>query len=163
MKPVLKSQYKASLAMLREAIRKCSGSLWLDGAYKHPFWRVAYHTLFFTDLYLSVSVDHFKPWAKHIDELESLGSMIHKGGKLPRNGPAYAKDEIETYCDLVIGTVDAALDGLALDSESGFPWLPFSKLELQLYNIRHVQHHAGQIIERLRQNLNEGVDWVGAR
>ena len=163
MKQVIKSQYKASLAMLREAIRKCSGSLWLDDAYTHPFWRVAYHTLVFTDLYLSVSVDRYEPWTKHIDELESLGPMIHKGGKLPRSGPAYAKDEIETYCDLVIGGVDAAVDGLALDSQSGFSWLPFSKLELQLYNIRHVQHHAGQIIERLRQNLNEGVDWVGAK
>jgi hypothetical protein len=27
----------------------------------------------------------------------------------------------------------------ALEAESGFHWLPFDKLELQVYNIRHIQ------------------------
>ncbi len=38
-----------------------------------------------------------------------------------------------------------------LDADSGFYWLPFNKFELQLYNIRHIQHHTGQLTDRLRQ------------
>lgn len=41
-----------------------------------------------------------------------------------------------------------------LDAPSGFFWLPFNKLELQLYKTRHVQHHAGQLIDRLSTEGN---------
>ncbi len=161
MKKIIKSQYKASLAMFGNAVQSCNDSLWLDDTYKHPFWRVAYHTLFFVDLYLSTSVESFRPWTKHVDELESLGPIIHKNGKLPREGPPYLKNDVQTYCELVIDKIDSSVDGLDFDADSGFPWLRFSKLELQLYNIRHIQHHAGQLIERIRQNLDEPVGWVG--
>ncbi|KPJ52053.1 hypothetical protein AMJ39_08795 [candidate division TA06 bacterium DG_24] len=44
---------------------------------------------------------------------------------------------------------------------SGFPWLPFNRFELHLYNIRHIQHHAGQLIERLRSQGVTDFEWVG--
>lgn len=47
--------------------------------------------------------------------------------------------------------------------ESGFPWHPMSKLEHQLVNLRHLQHHVGQLNDRLRAGVGEGVDWVGSR
>jgi hypothetical protein len=47
-----------------------------------------------------------------------------------------------------------------LGDTSGFFWLPFSKLELQLYNIRHIQHHTGQLIERLREQKDISVEWI---
>jgi hypothetical protein len=43
---------------------------------------------------------------------------------------------------------------------AGFPWLPFNKLELQFYNIRHIQHHTGQLADRLRNAINIGTPWV---
>jgi len=160
MKDIIKSQYKASLAMLRDAIEKCTEPLWADERYKPPFWRIAYHGLFFTDLYLSENVEEFSPWAKHIDEYESLGPMIHKGGKLPKEGPPYAKDELQEYYDLIIEKLDAAVDSLELDQTSGFPWLPFGKLELQFYNIRHIHHHAGQLSLILRTELGQELGWI---
>jgi len=40
---------------------------------------------------------------------------------------------------------------LDLDSaESGFSWYQMSKLEHQLVNIRHIQHHGAQLADRLR-------------
>ncbi len=126
MKPIIESQYGASLAMLGDAIGRCSDALWVDDAYKHRFWRVAYHTLFFTDLYLSVSRERFEAWAKHVDELEALGPMIHKDGKLPKAGPVYAQEDVAAYCGLVIEKVHSAVDELDLEGESGFFWLPFS-------------------------------------
>ncbi len=52
----------------------------------------------------------------------------------------------------------AALDTAA--PESGFFWLPFGKLELQFYNIRHLQHHTGELFERLGA-VGVTLDWVG--
>ena len=42
-------------------------------------------------------------------------------------------------------------------------WLAhFGKLELQLYNLRHLQHHTGQLIDQLRTVAQMGVGWVAA-
>jgi hypothetical protein len=49
----------------------------------------------------------------------------------------------------------------SLAGESGFPWIPFPRLELHIYNIRHIQHHAGQLGAFLRRNKVKGVGWVG--
>jgi len=48
-----------------------------------------------------------------------------------------------------------------LEAESGFYWLPFNKLELQFYNIRHIQQHTGELYERLGTRANIELDWVG--
>jgi len=163
MKPIIAAQYRAALAMFGDAVAKCDDALWLDTGYKHPFWRVAYHTVFFTDLYLSESVEGFVPWDKHVDELESLGPMPHKDGKLPIEGPPYAKADVTEYWQRTYDRVEEAVEATDLDAASGFFWLPFTKLELQFYNIRHVQHHAGQLIERVRQKLDQPVGWIGSR
>jgi hypothetical protein len=58
--------------------------------------------------------------------------------------------------------VDAAVDRLDLTApESGFYWYRMSKLEHQFVNLRHIQHHTGQLADRLRQEADRGVEWVG--
>ena len=54
--------------------------------------------------------------------------------------------------------IDDAVDALDLDStESGFSWYHMSKLEHQFVNIRHIQHHAGQLIDRVRSAADVGI------
>jgi hypothetical protein len=43
----------------------------------------------------------------------------------------------------------------------GFPWYPMSKLEHQIVNIRHIQHHAGSLSTRLRLKAGILIAWVG--
>jgi hypothetical protein len=45
--------------------------------------------------------------------------------------------------------------------DSGFSWYPMSKLEHQLVNIRHLQHGAAQLADRLRSKLDIGIKWSG--
>ena len=52
------------------------------------------------------------------------------------------------YLDLCRQQVDMRTRQLDLDASSGFQWLPFGKLELQFYTIRHLQQHAGELMER---------------
>ena len=37
----------------------------------------------------------------------------------------------------------------------------FTRAELHLYNIRHIQHHAAQLILRLRLDTDVDIPWVG--
>jgi hypothetical protein len=64
-KVVLKSQYLAALAMLRQAVACCPEALWDDRVDKNRFWHVAYHALFYTHLYLQDTLETFVPWAQH--------------------------------------------------------------------------------------------------
>jgi hypothetical protein len=36
-----------------------------------------------------------------------------------------------------------------------------NKFELQIYTIRHLQQHSGELMERLGSRANISVDWVG--
>jgi len=38
-----------------------------------------------------------------------------------------------------------------------------SFLLLQIVNIRHIQHHAAQLIDRVRSAAGVGIRWVAAR
>lgn len=59
--PLLQSQYLAALAMLEEAVQKCPAPIWDDTQDKNCFWRVAFHTLFYTHLYLQPDEAAYRP------------------------------------------------------------------------------------------------------
>jgi hypothetical protein len=72
----------------------------------------------------------------------------------------YARAELLEYAEFCHGEIDRQTASLNLEAPSGFYWLPFNKLELQFYNIRHLAHHTGQLSERLRTHANTGLPWV---
>jgi hypothetical protein len=148
--------------MLEQAVLQCPEALWDDRAYKNPFWHHAYHVLFYTHLYLQPSGQDFSPWAKGRKDYEFLGTLPWPPHDEPEIGEAYSKQEILEYHAFCRLEVEEQLERLDLDAaKSGFPWLPFGKLELQFYNVRHLQHHVGMLCERLRTSAGIGVDWVG--
>jgi hypothetical protein len=152
-KEILKSQYRASIQMLKDAVENCPDSLWNNEAYTNPFWHVVFHAIFYTHFYLHATQDNFIPWEKHKDELVSLED--DPGDEI------YTKEEIIDYIAYFERKIDELVDDLDLEAGSGFYWLPFNKLELQLYNIRHIQHHTGELSERLGKFGDIEVGWVG--
>jgi hypothetical protein len=163
-KPILKSQYHAALAMLEQAIDRCPETLWCVPANPNPFWHVAYHALFCTHMYLQVDEASFHPWDHHRDEYQFLGPMPWPPHRSPNIGQPYAKAEVLAYLGFCNALVDPAIEKLDMEaSESGFSWYKMSKLEHQIVNLRHLQHHAGQLADRLRQNAGMGIDWIGSR
>jgi hypothetical protein len=159
----IKSQYYASLEMLKEAISKCPPSLWNSRQCKNKFWHISYHVLFYTHLYLQETEKQLVPWKKHREYHQFLGNLPWPPHTQPEIGEPYSKEEILEYLDLVKNQVDKKVSSIDLAAESGFYWLPFKKIELQFYNIRHIQHHAGALIDRLRTSENIGVDWVAMK
>jgi hypothetical protein len=149
-KEVIKSQYHASLEMLKRAVEKCPESLWADPEPKNKFWHIAFHALFYTHLYLQDSEKDFTPWAKHRAMYNFTGPVPWPPHEIPKIGEPYSKPEVLEYLEFCQKEVDKRVPGLNLDSESGFPWKPFNKLELQIESIRHIDYHAGQLIDRMR-------------
>lgn len=144
------SQYHAALEMLKQAIVACPEPLWHNAGDRSTFWEVAYHALFFTHLYLQESEQAFQPWPNH--RAEYMGE-----GERPAAPPSQALVlDYLAFCQRQAAerTADAALD-----APSGFHWLPFSKFELQLYTIRHIQQHTGELMQRLGDAV--AVDWIG--
>lgn len=153
---VVQSQYLAALAMLEKAITECSDALWNNPVDKNKFWHVAYHALFYTHLYIQPAESDFVPWAKH---RENYGSME----PTEESREPYSKADLLEYvafCREEIGAKTAVLDFTSTDS--GFYWLPFGKLALQFYSIRHLQHHTGELCDRLGA-AGIDVDWVGSQ
>lgn len=158
---VIKSQFFAALSMLEGAVAACPHALWTETGRGNPFWRVAYHTLFYVHLYLQPTQDDFTPWEKHRTEHEMLGPPPWAPDRPPAPGTPYTPAEILEYAAVCRQQVDRVIPTLDLTAPSGFHWLPFNKLELQFYNIRHLQQHVGELSTILLLDSGIEVDWVG--
>jgi hypothetical protein len=158
------SQYLASLEMLQLAVQNCPDEFWNDPGYKNRFWHIAYHALFYTHLYAQVSVETFKAWEKHRPNMEQMGTPSNASdGESSVNEP-YTKDEILSYIIFCAQDIQDKLAIVDMGAEtSGFSWIPCGKLELQIYNIRHLQHHTAELMERLGECENISIPWVGKR
>lgn len=143
----IRSQYLASLAMLKQVIVACPEAFWDAPGNQDKFWRKSYHALFYTHLYLQNAETDFVPWEKHHDP----------DGEMP-----FTKDEVLEYLSFVEKQIADRIPRTNLEAESGFHWLPFDKLELQFYNIRHIQQHTGELYERLGTRENIELDWISS-
>ena len=147
--------------MLKGAIMNCDDELWNSQKYGNQFWHICYHVLFYADLYLSEDEYSFNPWSHHKKEYQFLGNVPYPPYHIPVIDGLYSKQEVLDYFNLIFNSLESRIAKTNLDETSGFFWLPFNKLELQLYNIRHIQHHAAQLIERLREEKNISIEWIG--
>ena len=166
LRAVLKSQYHAGLAMLREGIERCPDDLWLAERQRNAFWQLAYHALFYTHLYMHSDVASFRPWAGHQSDVQNPDGIPDPPASLAVRSPLiprpYTRAQALAYWEVCSRMVDSAVDGMDFHrSDCGFPWYKMSKLEHQLVNLRHLQHHAAQLADRLRAELDIGISWVG--
>ena len=137
--------------MLEAAVRACPDDAWDSAAHVNRFWHIAYHTLFYVNLYLFQTVDDHKPWRGHRDDAQNLRPGVEP----------YSRDSILEFLAFCREHARRRIAALDLGAESGFSWLPFNPVERLAYNLRHLQHHTGQLSERIRQDTGDGVGWVG--
>ncbi|HEU4724080.1 MAG TPA: DinB family protein [Candidatus Eisenbacteria bacterium] len=155
MQRVVWSQFGAAIDMLENAMRAAPDQVWGDRSKTPEFWYVAYHTLFWLDYYLSEDPERFAPPAPY-----TMGEF-DPAGVLPDR--VYSKDELLAYLAHGRAKCRAALATLTDEAAArpcGFPRRDMSAMELHLYNMRHVQHHAAQLNLMLRQTIDSAPDWV---
>src|SRR5260370_38850121 len=124
-------QYRASLAMLGQAIHLCPESLWKDKEYPNRFWHIAYLALFYTHLYLQPSEADFRPRAKHRQDYQYLGPLPCSPRAGPKIETPYTEAEVLEYHEICLAEVESRAPALDLEAASDFPWLPFNNMELQ--------------------------------
>jgi hypothetical protein len=152
MRQALKGQYHAGLAMLREAVERFPDLAWLDSTPRNPAWKLAYHALYYTHLYLMPDEAAFRAWEGHAGLPDQ---------DVPEGVAPYARQQALAYLTFCDDLVDGAVDILDLESPAcGFHWYAVPKLEHQLINLRHLQQHTGQLQDRLRAVADVGVQWV---
>lgn len=151
---ILISQYWASLEMLRQAIAMCPESLWDEADDKNKFWQVAYHALYFTHEYVVDSAQEFTPWARHRGMVDF--------DETPAGEP-YDKATVLEYLDFCRQEVAERIPRMDLYAMEDSPEKVLTKLELQIYNIRHIMQHTGELMERLAGRTGAEIEWVGWR
>jgi len=154
-KQILWHQFGAAIDMLENAVDACPDELWGDQSRNPQYWYLVFHTLFWLDHDLSGRRKGFAPPAPYtLDELDPAGVYPER---------VYTKQEMKTY--LAHGRNKCRETILELTDERAREWsgagsveLPF--LELLLYGMRHVQHHAAQLNLILRQTIDSAPRWV---
>ncbi len=151
---ILISQYLASLEMLKQTITLCPESIWNAASDTNRFWQVAFHALYFTHEYLADSYETFTPWIKHRAGYEDF--------PVPRTGEPYDKATILEYLAFCQQHVLDRVPQLKLDEPEGHGDRSLITLELQIYSIRHIMQHTGELMERLGTRTGAEIEWVGS-
>lgn len=146
-KPILQSQYLAALAMFKQAVVQCPPAVWDAKRDKDKFWYVAYHTLRFAHQYLKAKEKDYPRWEQR----------PHSNTGVP-----FTKAEILEKLAQVERDVLEQIPLMDLEEKTGAAGALANKLELQIYNIRHIQHHTGELYQRLSAT-DAKLNWASKR
>jgi hypothetical protein len=163
LKESLWNQFGASIDMLKNAIGFCPEDVW--NADK-KFFYISYHVLIFLDYYLTVPPINFSsalPFTIAASERDIPEGAVDD--IVPDR--MYSKQELLDYLQSCREKCRALMEGLT-DEKLNERWMEeenwgrknYPLLEIILYNMRHVQHHAAQLNLLLRQKINAAPHWV---
>jgi len=156
-------QFGAAIDFLAETVRACPDELWRAALWQTPdakperaqFWYVAYHTLFWLDLYLTGAEEGFLPPPPF--------TLIEQNGDDPLPERVYTRAELLAYLGDCRQRCRATIESLTDETAQRrcrFGWGECSFLELLIYNLRHVHGHASQLNMLLGQHGISAPDWV---
>ena len=153
-KTYLWEQFGAAMDMLAAAITLCPEDLWN----RHPrFHYIAYHTIFFTDYYLSDT-----PMEKDYQPPPPFTKSEFEDDMPPPR--TYLQSELLSFLGVARQRLREQLATLSpeelLQRRFTSEYKDMNLFELLLYNMRHVQHHAAQLNLLLRQEIGEAPRWV---
>lgn len=161
MQKEITSQYLAALEMIKTVIEQCPDDLWRSEEFTNPFWHIAYHALFYIHLYVQPEEADFIPWEKNRPNISGFGPPPWAKDEPWERGEPYTQAELLDYLAICQKEVTKQTAKLNPEAPSGFSWIPLNKLELQFYNIRHLQLHTGELCERLWAEAGIEVGWIG--
>lgn len=160
---VIWQQFGAAIDDLDHAIRDCPEALWHESLWEDTgqwpgfgqFWYVAYHALFWLDLYLTGAEEGFTPPVPF--------TLIEQDDQGPMPERPYTKAELRGYLAACRQRCRATIEGTtdeAANRRCRFGWGEVSFVELLLYNMRHVAGHAAQLNMAIGQRTGAGPVWV---
>ncbi|MEM8680367.1 MAG: DinB family protein [Planctomycetota bacterium] len=147
------NQYEAALRTLSHAVEACPDEAWHAAIANRSCAQAVFHALFFADLYLDTDPESMQQQPFHREHATVFRDYEELEDRKPVH--EYSKEFVVAYVEHVrtkaVQRLREATPG-SLESPAPFQWVDMSRAELHVYNIRHLQHHAAQLILRLRLN-----------
>ena len=144
-------QFGVALEMLQDSIDTCPDFIWETD---NRFSQLGYHTLFFLDYYLSKNpVDFIQPSNFSYSEFDEVFVPVIFPKAEVLN---YLKSCREKALDFIFSLDENQLTSRWINESKT---MDFSMLEILLYNLRHVQHHIGQLNLLLRETNKTAPEW----
>jgi hypothetical protein len=164
-KQTLVNQFHAALSTLNECVSRCPRKNWETNVGNFPLWHVAYHALYYADLYLSPNEESFTPPGFHQQNYQFFGRLPWPPHESVTADEPYDKKTILHYIDhcrhKAMQRVTAETSE-TLHGPCGFSWYKIPRAEFHLNNVRHIHHHAAQISLQLRNTAGIEIPWVGS-
>ena len=154
-------QFGAGIAMLENIIEQCT-----DGNFKdYPkLFHALFHTLLFLDYYLTLPPSDFKPPLPFSIKEKNERPVYAIGDAVPDR--LFSQKELMQY---LVSSEEKLNQCLKIFTESNFDIrfiekdtsdpMDYSLFEILLYNMRHTQHHIGQLNRMLREIGLEPSVW----
>ena len=162
-KGLIANQFDAAFCTLNTCIDRCPESSWGAPVANLAICQVAFHTLFFAEFYLGQNEESLRAQPFHRENAHFFRDYEELQDR--KQELLYDKPSVKAYlqhCGNKAAEVIAAETAETLGAPCGFQRREFSRAELYVYNIRHIQHHAAQISLRLRLDANVDIPWVGS-
>lgn len=170
LKQTLWSNYGSAIDMLTNVVSLLPDAYWEKD--RKFFYRV-YHTTIFLDYYLSFPVHSFQPLLPYTVVPPDKIPPEAMDDVLPNR--LYSKREVLAYLAIIRAKAKLSIKE-STESTLNSQWITeeeigmhdlcpslartFTVLEILFYNLRHVQHHVGQLNGSLRQMTNQAASWV---
>ena len=166
LKKLIVNQYEAAFCTLNMCMERCPDAAWNRPVHKHLFCQVVFHTLFYADYYLGENEAAFRRQPYHLANEKFFADYEELRDCQPQ--ALYDKAGIRSYmkhCRAKASAALAAETASSLSAPCSFARREFSRTELHIYNIRHIQHHTGQLSAYLRRadpalRDPNALDWV---
>jgi len=156
----LTMQLEAALATLRYCIDSCPVSEWESPPGESPFCQVVFHTLLYTDLYLGKDSIPFRDQTFHVEHRDVFADYGEIEDKRVRR--LYDRQFCADYyahCRRKLESVMQSETAESLRGRSGISFRKGSRMELHIYNARHIQHHSEQLGSRLQLLTGTETPW----
>lgn len=159
-KNLIIGQYEAALCTIATIVNQVPDEIWSGKVANYGFDQSLFHTLFYTDVYLSKNehlVADQKFHKQHADVFEGY-EEFESSPPTKR----YSIEFIKQYLDFCVEKSRTAVNAeteKSLAGEAEFSWHTISRGEIHPYNLRHIQHHAAQLIMRLRLDSDINIGW----
>ncbi len=157
------NQFEAAFCTMNACIDRCPDAAWNAKVCNLSFCQAVFHTLFYADCYLGPNTESLRKQQFHRENEAFFGDYEELEDRV--QVAMYEKEPIKVYlehCRKKAAEVIAAETADTLAARSGFDWHAFSRAELYVYTIRHIQHHAAQLSLRLRIDHGENIPWIGS-
>ena len=161
MKRELASQYRIALTMLKGVVNETEEDTWLyTDETKEAAWHIAYHAVYYANIYCSPSEAAVQRWPGQSNDAQFLGPTPWPPHERHVPKETFTKAQIQEYIDHVMSAIPGYLEMMKPEEPCWPHWYSMNQFEFHLNNLRHIQHHTAQLIER---NGGTSVGWIGVK